>query len=76
MSVPTNPPAEAVPALAPASTMDWSPFRVAIPALTLGLLLLGGVFHQEVVTAVGRELLGFIWAIGVNVDAHEPSTAA
>lgn len=52
MSVPTNLRAETVPALAPASTMDWSPFRVAFPALVLGLLLLGGVFHQEVLTAV------------------------
>jgi transposase len=29
-----------------------------------------GKCKQEVVTAVGRELLGFIWAIGVNVEAH------
>ena len=32
--------------------------------------LLGrGKCQQQVVTAVGRELLGFIWAIGVAVEA-------
>jgi len=38
-----------------------------------------GKCKQEVVTAVGRELLGFIWAIGVKVEAQrgrEPSAAA
>jgi len=29
-----------------------------------------GMPHQKVVTAVGRELLGFIWAIGVHVERH------
>ena len=29
-----------------------------------------GKCKQEVVTAVGRELLGFIWAIGVKVEAQ------
>jgi len=29
---------------------------------------------QQVVTAIGRELLGFIWAIGVHVES-QPSTA-
>jgi transposase len=29
-----------------------------------------GKCRQEVVTAVGRELLGFIWAIGVTVEAQ------
>jgi len=29
-----------------------------------------GKCRQEVVTAVGRELLGFIWAIGVKVEAQ------
>ena len=42
--------------------------------------LLGrGKCQQQVVTAVGRELLGFIWAIGVTVDAEQrktPSVAA
>ena len=28
-----------------------------------------GKCKQETVTAVGRELLGFIWAIGVQVEA-------
>ena len=32
-------------------------------------LLANGKCKQEVVTAVGRELLGFIWAIGVKVEA-------
>ena len=38
-----------------------------------------GKCRQEVVTAVSRELLGFIWAIGVNVEAQgkrQPSAAA
>jgi len=35
-----------------------------------------GKCPQQVVTAVGRELLGFIWAIGVAVDAeHQPTTS-
>ena len=39
--------------------------------------LLGhGKCKQEVVTAVGRELLGFIWAIGVQVEAHPESRVA
>ena len=34
--------------------------------------LLGrGKSQQQVVTAVGRELLGFIWAIGVTVEAEQ-----
>jgi transposase len=33
-------------------------------------LLSQGKSKQQVVTAVGRELLGFIWAIGVAVDGH------
>ena len=32
-------------------------------------LLAKGKCKQAVVTAVGRELLGFIWAIGVKVEA-------
>lgn len=38
-----------------------------------------GKCKQETVTAVGRELLGFIWAIGVHVEAkhrHTESVAA
>ena len=38
-----------------------------------------GKCKQQAVTAVGRELLGFIWAIGVHVEAETgraPSTAA
>ncbi len=31
-------------------------------------LLARGKTKQEVVTAVGREMLGFIWAIGVCVE--------
>jgi transposase len=34
-----------------------------------------GKCQQEVVTAVGRELLGFIWAIGVKVEAEQPHAA-
>jgi transposase len=30
-----------------------------------------GKSPQKIITAVGRELLGFIWAIGVNVESHE-----
>jgi transposase len=37
-------------------------------------LLAKGKAKQQVITAVGRELLGFIWAIGVAVErAHEKS---
>lgn len=37
--------------------------------------LLGrGKSKQQVVTAVARELLGFIWAIGVTVERNEPWT--
>ena len=42
-------------------------------------VLARGKCKQEVVTAVGRELLGFIWAIGVQVEATkraEQSAAA
>jgi transposase len=39
-------------------------------------LSLKGKCQQEVVTAVGRELLGFIWAIGMNVEGHVRSAAA
>ena len=28
--------------------------------------------RQQVVTAVGRELLGFIWAIAVRVETDQP----
>src|SRR5713226_6727575 len=35
-----------------------------------GRLTAKGKCKQETVTAVGRELLGFIWAIGVQVEAH------
>jgi transposase len=39
--------------------------------------LLGrGKCQQHVVTAVGRELLGFIWAIGVTVERQQRSTAS
>jgi transposase len=39
-------------------------------------LLAKGKCKQQVVTAVGRELLGFIWAIGVNVEAKHRNTAS
>ncbi len=34
-----------------------------------------GKNHCKVVTAIGRELLGFIWSIGVTVE-HEQTTKA
>jgi hypothetical protein len=30
-----------------------------------------GKNQQQAITAVGRELLGFIWAIGVQVEAEK-----
>jgi transposase len=39
--------------------------------------LLGrGKCQQQVVTAVGRELLGFIWAIGVTVERQQRKTSS
>jgi transposase len=39
--------------------------------------LLGrGKCQQQVVTAVGRELLGFIWAIGVTVERQQRQTSS
>jgi hypothetical protein len=39
--------------------------------------LLGrGKNQQQVVTAVGRDLLGFIWAIGVAVEHRRPLALA
>jgi len=29
-----------------------------------------GKCKQQVITAIGRELLGFVWAIGVHEDAR------
>jgi transposase len=37
-------------------------------------LLSRGKCKQQVVTAIGRELLGFIWAIGVAVDRNQRQT--
>ena len=39
-------------------------------------LVAKGKIHQQVVTAVARELLGFIWAIGVAVEQEITRTAA
>jgi len=39
-------------------------------------LMAKGKIKQQVVTAVGRELLGFIWAIGVTVENAMPATPA
>ena len=37
-------------------------------------LTAAGKEKQKVITAVGRELLGFIWAIGVQVERnHQPN---
>lgn len=43
-----------------------------------GRLLARGKTKQQVVTAIARELLGFVWAIGVEVESHgcTGSTAA
>ena len=38
-------------------------------------LMAKGKTKQKVVTAVARELLGFIWAIGVTVEQKHGSTA-
>ena len=35
-----------------------------------------GKCRPQVVTAIGRELLGFIWAIGTHVEAHAARRAA
>ncbi len=39
-------------------------------------LLAKGKAPTQVVTAIGRELLGFIWAIGVHVEQHTAGGAA
>jgi hypothetical protein len=41
-----------------------------------GRLTAKGKCKEQVVTAVGRELLGFIWAIGVHVEATRRQTLA
>lgn len=33
-----------------------------------------GKLQQKVVTAIGRELLGFIWAIGMQIEKEQPAT--
>jgi transposase len=38
-------------------------------------LTAAGKEKQKVITAVGRELLGFIWAIGVQVERNDPRNA-
>jgi hypothetical protein len=40
-------------------------------------LISAGKNKQQVVTAIGRELLGFVWAIGVQVERkHQPARVA
>jgi transposase len=39
-------------------------------------LVAKGKLHQKVVIAVGRELLGFVWAIGVQVEKEQRVRAA
>lgn len=39
-------------------------------------LLARGKNKQQIVTAVGRELLGFVWAIGVAVEREMPAAIA
>jgi len=36
-------------------------------------LMAKGKLRQKVATAIGRELLGFIWAIGMQVEKEQPS---
>jgi transposase len=38
-------------------------------------LVAKGKLKQQVITAVARELLGFIWAIGMHVERQVPATA-
>ena len=35
-----------------------------------------GKCQQQVVTAIGRELLGFVWAIGVTVEREQSKSVA
>jgi transposase len=35
-----------------------------------------GMPHQKVVTAVGRELLGFIWAVGVHIERQHRASVS
>ena len=39
-------------------------------------LVAKGKLHQKAVTAVGRELLGFVWAIGMQVEKEQRVRAA
>ncbi len=39
-------------------------------------LLAAGKDKQKVVTAIGRELLGFIWAIGTQVERNNKQSRA
>ena len=39
-------------------------------------LLAAGKDKQKVVTAIGRELLGFIWAIGTQVEQNNKQSRA
>jgi hypothetical protein len=32
-------------------------------------LTMAGKEHRKIITALGRELLGFIWAIGIKAEA-------
>ncbi|MFB3813170.1 MAG: hypothetical protein ACE14L_03590 [Terriglobales bacterium] len=40
------------------------------------LLAAKGKDHRKIITAVGRELLGFIWAIGVKTEAPQTQQRA
>jgi transposase len=39
-------------------------------------LVAKGKLHQKAVTAVGRELLGFVWAIGIQVEKEQHAVTA
>jgi len=39
-------------------------------------LTAAGKNKGQIITAIGRELLGFIWAIGVKIEVRRPPQAA
>jgi hypothetical protein len=39
-------------------------------------LAAAGKDQRKIITAVGRELLGFIWAIGVKAETADPQKMA
>lgn len=39
------------------------------PAQALMKMAMAGKEQRKIITAIGRELLGFIWAIGIKAEA-------